>query len=367
MVEIKPWKELQEALPPLSSAEFEALKKSIEEHGIKYPIKILPDGRIIDGYHRWLIAKDKTPYEIVDLPEEDAFELGIVLNTARRQLSPEQVREVYEKARALALRLRQEGRSQEEVAQLLGVSQQAISKWENKEAKSPVEMGVVTNTTRSKSYHPPDIRVTVPREEYPKIYERAKSGESLRQIAADYKVSHVEILKIVRAYEKIKEREAQVAELRAKARALPPPERRYDVVVIDPPWQYESGEYDPYANRAVPPYPSMSLDEIKAIRLPLADDAVVFLWTTSQFLPDAFDVLKAWGLEYWFTITWVKTHFVLGRVLRHQAEFVVVGRKGNPRFVPQADKSDVIFAAPGEHSEKPDELYRLVEALFPER
>ncbi|MGC8605914.1 MAG: MT-A70 family methyltransferase, partial [Desulfomonilaceae bacterium] len=82
--------------------------------------------------------------------------------------------------------------------------------------------------------------------------------------------------------------------------------------------------------------------------------------------PDAFDVLKAWGLEYWFTITWVKTHFVLGRVLRHQAEFVVVGKRGAPHFVPQGDKSDVIIARPGAHSEKPDELYRLVEALFPE-
>ncbi|MGC9209618.1 MAG: helix-turn-helix domain-containing protein [Nitrososphaeria archaeon] len=62
----------------------------------------------------------------------------------------------------LALRLRQEGRSQQEVAQLLGVSQQAISRWENaaesKSAEAPVEMEVVTNTTRSNSYQTPRIR-----------------------------------------------------------------------------------------------------------------------------------------------------------------------------------------------------------------
>ncbi len=94
-MEIKVWDKLQEALPPLTEDEFNELKASIEKFGVKYPIKILPDGRIIDGYHRWKIAGAGVPYETIDLPEEDAFELGIVLNTARRQLSPEQVREVY--------------------------------------------------------------------------------------------------------------------------------------------------------------------------------------------------------------------------------------------------------------------------------
>jgi predicted transcriptional regulator len=56
----------------------------------------------------------------------------------------------------LALRLRQEGRSQQEVAQLLGVSQQAISVWEedaeSKNAKAPVEMEVVTSITHNNNY-----------------------------------------------------------------------------------------------------------------------------------------------------------------------------------------------------------------------
>ena len=110
----------------------------------------------------------------------------------------------------------------------------------------------------------------------------------------------------------------------------------------------------------------MSIEQIKAIQLPLSENSAVFLWTTTQFLPYAFEILNAWGLEYWFMITWVKTHFVLGRVLRHQAEFVVVGRRGSPNFMPQASKSDVIIAPPGEHSEKPDAFYDLVNALFPD-
>jgi len=135
--------------------------------------------------------------------------------------------------------------------------------------------------------------------------------------------------------------------------------------VVDPPWPYGTVEkYDPLSNRSSTPYPEMSLDEIKAIQLPLAENSAVLLWTTSQFLPYSFDALVAWGLEYWFIITWVKTHFVFGRILRHQAEFVVVGRKGAPYYISQADKSDVITAPPGRNSEKPDAFYALVDALF---
>ncbi|MCL4340136.1 MAG: hypothetical protein M1388_03275 [Thaumarchaeota archaeon] len=64
-------------------------KKVLKKYGARYTIKVLPDGRIIDGYHMWKILGENAPYEIIDLPEEEAFELGIVLNTAKMQLSPE--------------------------------------------------------------------------------------------------------------------------------------------------------------------------------------------------------------------------------------------------------------------------------------
>ena len=69
----------------------------------------------------------------------------------------------------------------------------------------------------------------------------------------------------------------------------------YNVVVVDPPWQ-ESNV----------PYSTLSLEKIAAIKPPMADDCHVWLWTTHVFLPAAFEVLKAWGLEYVCTFDWVE-------------------------------------------------------------
>jgi transcriptional regulator with XRE-family HTH domain len=54
---------------------------------------------------------------------------------ARRQLSAEQVKVIYDRIRPQALKFRKLGHTQEETARHFGVSQQAISKWE--EAKKP--------------------------------------------------------------------------------------------------------------------------------------------------------------------------------------------------------------------------------------
>jgi N6-adenosine-specific RNA methylase IME4 len=45
-------------------------------------------------------------------------------------------------------------------------------------------------------------------------------------------------------------------------------------------------------------YQTMSVEEIRALRLPLAETAHVWLWTTQRFLLAAFTCLEAWGLTY---------------------------------------------------------------------
>jgi ParB-like chromosome segregation protein Spo0J len=43
---------------PLSDEEYTALKKDIEDRGIKVPIELDSDGNILDGHHRWQIAQE---------------------------------------------------------------------------------------------------------------------------------------------------------------------------------------------------------------------------------------------------------------------------------------------------------------------
>ena len=67
-----------------------------------------------------------------------------------------------------------------------------------------------------------------------------------------------------------------------------------------------------------PPIPSMSPADICAMKVASMayDNCIMWLWTTNAFLPDAFDVLEAWGFEYKTTLTWVKQHFGTGDRLR---------------------------------------------------
>ena len=93
----KQMEELKEILPPLGQDDYSRLKESIREQGIQESIKILPDGAIIDGFHRKKIAQElgieDIPYEIRQLDKDEALELGISLNLARRNLSFEQKRD----------------------------------------------------------------------------------------------------------------------------------------------------------------------------------------------------------------------------------------------------------------------------------
>ena len=98
-IKIKPWDRTRAILPSLSEWEMRLLRESIEAFGVMYPILVLPDGRIIDGYHRWLIAGDECPYEVVDISEDEAFTLGIALNLVQRHLSLEQIQEIQDQIR----------------------------------------------------------------------------------------------------------------------------------------------------------------------------------------------------------------------------------------------------------------------------
>jgi N6-adenosine-specific RNA methylase IME4 len=136
--------------------------------------------------------------------------------------------------------------------------------------------------------------------------------------------------------------------------------------MADPPWRYTDEEG---RGSAEDHYATMSLEEICA--MPVAaratDDAVIFLWATAPLLPEAFEVLRAWGFEYRTSSVWDKERIGIGHWFRVQHEHLLVGVRGNfPTPPPAARPSSVIRAPRGEHSAKPDAAYAIVEAMWPE-
>ena len=111
----------------------------------------------------------------------------------------------------------------------------------------------------------------------------------------------------------------------------------------------------------IPDY-TITVEQIKKINIPSADDSVMFLWTTHAFLKDSFDILKHWGFDYKATIVWDKVKMGMGRNIRMQVEFCLLGIKGKP-IIQGSSERDIITEPRREHSRKPEAFYEMVERM----
>jgi N6-adenosine-specific RNA methylase IME4 len=83
-------------------------------------------------------------------------------------------------------------------------------------------------------------------------------------------------------------------------------------------------------------------------------------------LPDALEVMAAWGFAYRTNFVWAKDRVGTGYWNRNQHELLLVGVKGGvPAPAPGAQQPSLIAASVREHSRKPDEARLMIEAMFP--
>jgi len=146
------------------------------------------------------------------------------------------------------------------------------------------------------------------------------------------------------------------------------PTGSFDVIVIDPPWDYsEKGgfnykQHDIEGNRGGVDYSTMSMYDIQNIDLPTKKDCVVFLWTTHAFIKDSFTLLDTWDFQYKATLVWDKVKMGIGRTIRLQCEFCLIGIKGNP-IINGSSERDIITEPRRQHSRKPDAFYEMVDRM----
>lgn len=146
-------------------------------------------------------------------------------------------------------------------------------------------------------------------------------------------------------------------------------ENKYSIIYADPPWSYRNGGN----GRAKRHYSLMSTDEICALPVPgiAAEDCALFLWATLPLLPDAFEVIRAWGFYYrCAAFVWVKPNKVspgwavgTGFWTRANAEICLLATKGTMKR--QSKSVQQIICEPRrEHSRKPDETRERILQLF---
>ena len=140
----------------------------------------------------------------------------------------------------------------------------------------------------------------------------------------------------------------------------------FGVVLADPPWRYEEGTAPP--SRAVENhYATMTLEDIKRIPVPAADDAVLFLWSPNPKLAEALEVVEAWGFSYRTNVVWTKDRPGCGHWVRQRHELLLIASRGAQGTPHPSRRPDSVLAAPrGRHSAKPAETHRLIEAMYPD-
>jgi N6-adenosine-specific RNA methylase IME4/ParB-like chromosome segregation protein Spo0J len=113
-------------------------------------------------------------------------------------------------------------------------------------------------------------------------------------------------------------------------------------------------------------YPTLTIDQLKALKVPAAPNCVLFLWATVSHFAVVIDIMRAWGFEYKTHVVWKKDKVGLGYWFRSTHELLLVGVRGEVPAPAQGEQFLSVIEAPrGRHSEKPDVFAEMIEKMFP--
>jgi N6-adenosine-specific RNA methylase IME4 len=347
--------EFKNLIPALSVEEFKQLEENCLAEGIRDAI-ITWHGYIIDGHNRYEIAtKNELQYESIEksFDSEDDVRIWMVNNQLGRRNLQDFVRgelmqtlEKLEKNKGVEVYKETVGRPKKELLSIIDNNlkhntQKIVADKLGWSTGKKAQFDVVTKKA------PEEVKA------------KLRTGEvSINQVYQDIKKEEKKAFRIELIEQQIEDIEQGL---------LPELKGLFDVISVDPPWPYEGESksvtsFDAVGRRVANPYPEMSIDAIKKINIPLMDDAVVLLWTTHKFLPDAFEILKEWNLDYKATLVWNKEKIGMGAWFRMQCEFCIVGVKGKP-YWNNTIYRDIINEPRRQHSRKPDSFFNMINQI----
>lgn len=360
--------------PMMSAQEYADLVADIREHGLREPVWLHHDGRIIDGRNRWLACAEigiepaTRTYEGAD---ESLVSFVLSLNLHRRHLNESQRAMVAARIAGMRQGARTDiapigAMSQEDAAEALNVSRRSVQRaTEVQERGIPelaarvdageVAVSTAATLTGASTDAQRDLVAALDTDNEDK--RRAAEKELLRAAAE---------IRARKKDERLAEKAAAVARIAGRP-ALPLDSLGpFPVLYADPPWRYDYAEDS--ARQVENHYPTMTTEEIAKLDVPAAGDSVLFLWVPSPKLRHGLDVMDAWGFEYRTCMVWVKDRLGMGYHARQRHELLLIGKRGNLPVPDPEDRPDSVIMAPrGEHSAKPAAVYELIERMYPLR
>lgn len=367
------WSEYANAFPWLDGAARDELKADISRNGVLVPIVFLGE-YILDGRNRYEIARELgLEYPRVEYEGDDPAGFAWAMNGPRRHMSTNQkataaARLANIKPRAFsgnqhvpAANLQTPQISQAKAAEMVGVSERTVASAAKVLKDGAPELVAAVDKDEISVSAAADL-TALPVEDQIKALAD-KDPQALSRVIRDARA-----VKQAAKKERRVEREQQTAE---KIRALP--DKRYGVILADPEWKFEVYSAVTGMDRSAENhYATSELDDIKArdVASIAADDCVLFLWATAPMLPQALEVMRAWGFAYKTHAIWFKRRAGDGRGTGYwflgEHELLLVGTRGDVVAPAMGTQFRSIFEAPvGAHSEKPELSLEIIETYFP--
>jgi len=329
--------ELQNLIPPLAEDEIKQLETNLLSEGWRDNEKIIVwNGTIVDGHNRYFIcAKHNIPFKTQEksFVDKTAVILWMIDNQLGRRNIPDYAR--------VELNLRKEDLLRPLAKENLSLGGKGLS------------ISTKVNTRAEIAKASKVAEETVHRVKFIRDNATEETKQKLRSGNKDLSINKV--------YQDLKaqEKRQKAIEVCKEAPKLEATEKKYKIILADPPWKYFAGGNKNQSCH----YPSMEIEEIK--KLPVSkltdENCILFLWVTFPILPEVFAVMEAWGFRYATVgFNWVKRQkkgagwfFGLGNWTRSNSELCLIGIKGHP-IRQSASVSQVIDTPIEEHSKKPD-------------
>ena len=347
--------EFKDLIPALTEEEYKQLEANILSEGIRDSLLVW-NGILIDGHNRYEIAtKHGLSYDVQEKEFADRAEAErwIILNQlGRRNLS------AYDRIE-LALKLKPIVAAK--------AKEQQVRKPESVLQKSAKQKPIDTRQEIAKA-------AGVSHDTIAKVEKiQAKATPEIKKAVKSGKMSINQAYQATRREEKRQETQQRIddyAKVQTGVVDIVAPKKKYNIIYADPPWKHDAwvaGNKAPNLH-----YPTMTTEEISALPISeLADsDCALFLWATYPHLPEALQVIKAWGFDYSpAAFVWVKKNktadtpfFGCGAWTRANSEICLLATRGHVQRL-DASISQIIEAPIEEHSKKPDIVRELIERL----
>jgi len=364
MMELSINNEFQNLIPPLSLEELNSLEESIKQEGCRDPL-VIWHNTIIDGHHRYAIcSKHGISFNVIEKPELETeldVKLWMINNQFSRRNLPTEIR------LALAYRFKEfeaEKAKERQLSNLKQFSEQeavieedAVLPLAHQYANGHNEEKDDLKSSKGKTLEIIAQKAGVSTrtaEQYDAI--QRKGTEEQKAEVAEGKSS------IKKVYTQI-----QKTERLEKNKATEWPKGKYRVIYADPPWQYGDERSGGNHGGAVDHYNTMNIKDLKA--MPVAslaeDNSVLFLWATAPLLPEALELINAWGFNYKTNFIWDKVKHNMGHYNSVRHELLLIATKGSctPDNVQLFDSVQSIERT-DRHSEKPEEFRNIIETLY---